>query len=67
MNSGQNLNQQSESVDLLGGFKPVELKTLCTPLKNKFEKLFPKTFSRKVFNLFVFRLMLVCPEKCFLF
>jgi midasin len=42
-----NLNQQSESSDLLGGFKPVEIKSLCTPLKNQFEKLFPRTFSRK--------------------
>eukprot|EP01114_Cavostelium_apophysatum_P009738 TRINITY_DN2299_c0_g1_i6.p1 TRINITY_DN2299_c0_g1~~TRINITY_DN2299_c0_g1_i6.p1 ORF type:complete len:3028 (+),score=822.70 TRINITY_DN2299_c0_g1_i6:117-9200(+) len=42
-----NLNQQSEAVDLIGGFKPVELRNLMIPLKNKFEKLFPKVFSRK--------------------
>jgi midasin len=42
------MNQQSESSDLVGGFKPVDLQMLCTPLKQKFEKLFFKTFSRKV-------------------
>eukprot|EP01116_Phalansterium_solitarium_P008707 TRINITY_DN2266_c0_g2_i3.p1 TRINITY_DN2266_c0_g2~~TRINITY_DN2266_c0_g2_i3.p1 ORF type:complete len:1859 (-),score=760.71 TRINITY_DN2266_c0_g2_i3:142-5718(-) len=42
-----NLSQQSESADLLGGFKPVELRSLCVPLKAEFERLFPKTFSMK--------------------
>ncbi|KAL3316044.1 AAA ATPase midasin [Cichlidogyrus casuarinus] len=40
-----NLNQQSDSVDLLGGFKPVELLALMRPLKDKFERLFLDTFT----------------------
>jgi midasin len=43
-----NLSQQTDSADLLGGFKPVDLRMLCAPLKEQFETLFPKTFSRKV-------------------
>ncbi len=43
----QNLSQQTDSSDLLGGFKPVELRILCVPLKEKFDQLFPKTFSKK--------------------
>jgi midasin len=42
----QNLNQQSDSSDFLGGFKPVDLRTVCVPLMNSFGKLFPKTFSK---------------------
>jgi midasin len=42
----QNLNQQSDSSDLLGGFKPVDLRSVCVPLMNSFGALFPKTFSR---------------------
>jgi midasin len=30
----------------LGGFKPVELRLLCLPIKNMFDKLFPRTFSK---------------------
>jgi midasin (ATPase involved in ribosome maturation) len=44
----QNLSQQTDSSDLLGGFKPVEMRILCIPLKAKFDQLFPKTFSKKV-------------------
>ncbi|EGC33347.1 hypothetical protein DICPUDRAFT_154614 [Dictyostelium purpureum] len=40
-----NLNQQSDSSDLIGGFKPVEMRILCLPLKNRFDALFKKTFS----------------------
>ncbi|KAH3757277.1 AAA ATPase midasin [Pelomyxa schiedti] len=43
----QNLNEQTESSDLLGGFRPVELQRLCEPLMALFETLFPKTFSRQ--------------------
>ncbi|KAF8466620.1 hypothetical protein BDZ91DRAFT_848756 [Kalaharituber pfeilii] len=42
-----NLSQQTESGDLLGGYKPVDLRTLAVPLKDKFEELFEKTFSLK--------------------
>ncbi|KAF2076411.1 hypothetical protein CYY_002268 [Polysphondylium violaceum] len=40
-----NLNQQSDSSDLIGGFKPVEMRLLCLPLKVRFDSLFKKTFS----------------------
>ena len=41
-----NLSQQSESGDLLGGFKPVSVRTLALPLKEEFDDLFESTFSR---------------------
>ncbi|KAF1847542.1 P-loop containing nucleoside triphosphate hydrolase protein [Cucurbitaria berberidis CBS 394.84] len=42
-----NLSQQSESGDLLGGFKPVNVRSLVVPLKDEFDDLFDTTFSRK--------------------
>ncbi|RPB13613.1 midasin, partial [Morchella conica CCBAS932] len=42
-----NLSQQTESGDLLGGYKPVDVRTLAVPLKEVFEELFEKTFSLK--------------------
>ncbi|KAK8101354.1 hypothetical protein PG999_011728 [Apiospora kogelbergensis] len=38
-----NLSQQSEVGDLLGGFKPVNVRTLAIPLKEEFEDLFATT------------------------
>lgn len=38
-----NLSQQSEVGDLLGGFKPVNARTLAIPLKEEFESLFTST------------------------
>ncbi|KAI6781079.1 Midasin [Emericellopsis cladophorae] len=38
-----NLSQQSEVGDLLGGFKPVNVRTLAVPLKEDFEDLFAAT------------------------
>ncbi|KAH0443323.1 denitrification regulatory protein nirq [Colletotrichum camelliae] len=38
-----NLSQQSEAGDLLGGFKPVNVRTLAVPLKEDFEDLFSAT------------------------
>lgn len=38
-----NLSQQSEVGDLLGGFKPVNARTLAIPLKEEFEDLFAST------------------------
>lgn len=35
-----NMNQQSDSVDLLGGYKPVDLKFLVSSVLQEFEKLF---------------------------
>ena len=40
-----NLNQQSDSADLLGGYKPVDLKWKISPIRHEFEKLFQETFS----------------------
>lgn len=42
-----NLSQQSDSSDLLGGFKPVEGRILAMPLKETFDNLFERTFSVK--------------------
>eukprot|EP00105_Crassostrea_gigas_P045178 XP_019929326.1 PREDICTED: midasin-like [Crassostrea gigas] len=40
-----NMNQQSDSSDLLGGFKPMDLKIIVKPVKEEFENLFCTTFS----------------------
>ncbi|WAR08077.1 MDN1-like protein [Mya arenaria] len=42
-----NMNQQSDSADLLGGFKPVDVRHIIKPFYEDFELLFCKTFSRK--------------------
>ncbi|KAL1301472.1 hypothetical protein AAFC00_005720 [Neodothiora populina] len=42
-----NLSQQSESGDLLGGFKPVSARSLILPMKEEFDDLFAATFSYK--------------------
>ncbi|KAL3884189.1 hypothetical protein ACJMK2_030409, partial [Sinanodonta woodiana] len=42
-----NMNQQSDSADLLGGFKPVDLRHVIKPFKGDFELLFCQTFSTK--------------------
>ncbi|KAL4739308.1 hypothetical protein BDV11DRAFT_170222 [Aspergillus similis] len=42
-----NLSQQSESTDLLGGFKPVNIRTMAIPLFDEFNSLFELTFSAK--------------------
>jgi midasin len=42
-----NLSQQTESGDLLGGYKPVDVRSLAVPLKETFDDLFEKTFSLK--------------------
>lgn len=43
----QNLNIQSESSDLIGGYKPVELALIARPLYLQFVDLFTSTFSQK--------------------
>ncbi|XP_070191391.1 midasin-like isoform X1 [Littorina saxatilis] len=55
-----NLNQQSDSVDLLGGFKPVDLKFLMMPLRDEFVVLFRKTFSQQQNSKFLSHL-----QNCF--
>lgn len=43
----QNLNIQSDSADLVGGFKPVEIHLLARPVYMGFVELFTVTFSQK--------------------
>ncbi|RFU29962.1 hypothetical protein B7463_g6350, partial [Scytalidium lignicola] len=38
-----NMSQQSEAGDLLGGFKPVNIRSLAIPLKDEFDELFAAT------------------------
>ncbi|CAG9771357.1 unnamed protein product [Ceutorhynchus assimilis] len=40
-----NMNQQSDSADLLGGFKPVDLKIIINPIKKEFEAVFRDYFD----------------------
>ncbi|OBA25050.1 P-loop containing nucleoside triphosphate hydrolase protein, partial [Hanseniaspora valbyensis NRRL Y-1626] len=51
-----NVSQQTEGSDLLGGYKPVNCRTLIVPIVDDFEELFPITFSmsknEKFYNLF---------------
>ncbi|KAK9466820.1 hypothetical protein V1512DRAFT_275936 [Lipomyces arxii] len=42
-----NISQQTEAADLLGGYKPVDVKTIAVPLQEDFETLFERTFSSK--------------------
>lgn len=40
-----NMNQQSDSADLLGGFKPIDTKLAVAPVKNEFENIFKEYFN----------------------
>ncbi|XP_077284299.1 midasin [Arctopsyche grandis] len=40
-----NMNQQSDSADLLGGYKPVDVKYIISPIRNEFEYLFRNYFD----------------------
>lgn len=40
-----NMNQHSDSVDLIGGYKPLELKIIIKPIREKFENLFRAEFN----------------------
>ncbi|KAG0682446.1 hypothetical protein C6P42_002987 [Pichia californica] len=42
-----NLSQQTEVGDLLGGFKPLNAKSIALPLEEDFEQLFARSFSTK--------------------
>jgi len=42
-----NVSQQTEAGDLLGGYKPVNTKTIAVPIQDTFESLFLVTFSKK--------------------
>ncbi|KAL1955870.1 hypothetical protein VTO42DRAFT_8028 [Malbranchea cinnamomea] len=42
-----NLSQQSETTDLLGGYKPVNLRSIAVSMVDEFNTLFESTFSAK--------------------
>ena len=42
-----NVSQQTEVGDLLGGYKPVDVRALALPLKEEFDYLFEETFNIK--------------------
>ncbi|XP_075718267.1 midasin isoform X3 [Rhinoderma darwinii] len=48
-----NMNQQSDTADLLGGYKPVDHKLIWLPLREGFEELFTQTFSRRQNTVFL--------------
>ena len=41
-----NMSRHSDTIDLLGGYKPVDLDYIMLPLKCKFMKCFERTFSK---------------------
>eukprot|EP00002_Diphylleia_rotans_P015670 TRINITY_DN3035_c0_g2_i1.p1 TRINITY_DN3035_c0_g2~~TRINITY_DN3035_c0_g2_i1.p1 ORF type:complete len:5322 (+),score=1048.10 TRINITY_DN3035_c0_g2_i1:101-16066(+) len=49
----QNMSQQTDSMDLIGGFKPIDMKILCAPLVQEFDQLFQSTFSAKTNGRFL--------------
>lgn len=57
-----NVSQQTEVGDLLGGFKPINAKTLALPLQQDFEELFARSFSTKNNAKFV-KLLAKCFNK----
>lgn len=57
-----NLSQQTEVGDLLGGFKPINAKTLALPLQEDFEQLFERSFST-VKNAQFLKLLSKCFNK----
>ncbi|CCE86035.1 Piso0_005679 [Millerozyma farinosa CBS 7064] len=52
-----NLSQQTESSDLLGGYKPINSKTAVVPIQEVFDDLFKATFSMKKNDRFYQALM----------
>jgi midasin len=57
-----NLSQQSEGSDLLGGFKPVNIRALAMAIQEEFEQLFLLSFSQKENAQFV-ELLTKCLAK----
>lgn len=47
------MSQQSDAADLLGGFKPVDEQFVYSNLCQEFMALFARTFSKKVFLIFI--------------
>ncbi|XVE88663.1 hypothetical protein DITRI_Ditri19aG0087500 [Diplodiscus trichospermus] len=58
-----NLSQQSDVADLLGGFKPMDARSICIPLYNEFEFLFSKAFSKERNDLLFARLLELLHSK----
>ena len=48
-----NLSQQSEAGDLLGGFKPVNARSLIVPMKDDFDDLFITSFGASKNQIFI--------------
>ena len=47
-----NMNQQSDSKDLLGGYKPVDIKIMIRPIKNEFIRLYnSKNSTKKLYSI----------------
>ena len=46
-----NMNQQSDSSDLLGGYKPVDFSAIALPIRREFEELFTITYQSNERNL----------------
>ncbi|GFR07331.1 midasin [Trichonephila clavata] len=42
-----NMSQQSDSVDLIGGYKPIDFTLALKPIKNEFDNLFPMSLDVK--------------------
>ncbi|GFX29237.1 midasin [Trichonephila clavipes] len=40
-----NMSQQSDSVDLIGGYKPIDFTLALKPIKNEFDNLFPMSLD----------------------
>ena len=58
-----NLNDQSDVSDLLGGFKPVNLRMACEPLMNEFGRLLALTFQSEGQSSFVLQLKQLFREE----
>ena len=58
-----NMNQQSDTCDLLGGYKPIELKFLIDPLRKEFEELFQLSFNVKQNEKFLRNVWLCFKQK----
>ena len=59
----QNLNIQSDSTDLLGGYKPVSIEQYARPIYSRFVALFSKTFSRKQNSSFLEQIRAAYEQK----
>ena len=58
-----NLSVQSDSSELLGGYRPVALRQIALPLLERFDELFARTFSRKKNASFVSSLHLALEKR----